>query len=78
MNKSIIGLLLILAGVAYGSLAIDDVYNHTLGYLVQNGWLKPPSPKQMGKNILGRKPTILIYSLVLIAIGIYILWNRNL
>lgn len=75
MNKTIIGLLFILAGAAYGSLAIDDFYNWTLGYLVKNEWIKPPAPEKMQPNILGRKVTILLYSAVLIIIGIYILWK---
>ncbi len=78
MDKTIIGLLFILAGVVYGSLAIDDIYNHTLGYLVEHEWIKPPAPGKIGKNILGRKPTIVAYSLILIIIGCYILWNRKL
>lgn len=75
MNKNLIGILFIIFGLAYGSLAIDKVYSLTLGYLVKNNWIKPPSPEQIGENVLGRKPTILIYSLVLILIGILILWT---
>jgi hypothetical protein len=78
MNKTIIGLLFILAGVAYGSLAIDDIYSHTLGYLVEHKWIRPPATEKINQTILGRKPTILVYSLISIGIGIYILWNRNL
>ncbi len=78
MSKTLIGFLFILAGLIYGSLAIDDFYNWTLGWLVKNDWVKPPVP---GKNelakVLGRKPTILLYSGLLIIIGLYILWNRN-
>ena len=78
MSKTLIGLIFILVGIAYGSLAIDDVYNRTLGWLVEQIWIKPTEP---GKNdlvkVLGRKPTILLYSLALIIIGIFILWNRN-
>ncbi len=78
MNKTIIGLLFILAGVAYGSLAIDDFYNWTLGYLVKNEWIKPPAPGKIQPNVLGRKGTILIYSFILIIIGAYILWNSRI
>lgn len=78
MSKTIIGLLFILAGAAYGSLALDGIYSRTLGYLVNHEWLKPPAPGKVEKNVLGRKPTILIYAAILIGIGIYILWNRNL
>lgn len=78
MSKTIIGLIFILAGFMYGSLAIDDFYSHTLGWLVQNKWIKPPVPaKTDAVSILGRKPTILIYSFGLIIIGLFILWNRN-
>jgi len=78
MNKTIIGLLFILAGTAYGSLAIDDVYNRTLGWLVENKWIKPPLPGQKDITVLlGRKPTILLYSFGLIIIGLFIIWNRN-
>ena len=42
MSKTLIGLLCILAWVSYGSLAIDDIYKHTLGYLFEHGWLKRP------------------------------------
>ena len=78
MSKTIIGLLFILAGVAYGSLVIDDVYNHTLGWLIEHNWLKPPVPgKKDLSALLGRKGTILLYSAILIIIGLFIIWNRN-
>ena len=73
MNDTLIGLLFILAGVAYGSLAFDGIYDATLGWLVKNQWLKPPALTKPGKSFFGRKPTIILYSLSLIAIGIYIL-----
>jgi hypothetical protein len=78
MDKTLIGLLFILAGVSYGSLALDGVYDATLGYLVENKWLNPPVNEKSGKSILGRKPTIVLYSIILIIIGIYILWNRKI
>jgi hypothetical protein len=78
MSKTLIGILFIIVGLAYGSMAIDVVYNFTLGYLIENSWLKPPAPDKLEKNLLGRKPTILFYSLGLIIIGIYILWNRKI
>lgn len=78
MNKTLIGLLFIIIGLAYGSMAIDTVYNLTLGFLIANGWIKLPVPEKLEKNLLGRKPTILFYSLGLIIIGIYILWNRGI
>lgn len=78
MNKTIIGFLFILAGVCYGSLALDDIYDHTIGWLVKNNWLKPPVQKPGEQPpLLGRKPTILLYSFGLIIIGAFILWTRN-
>ncbi len=79
MNKTWIGVAFITFGVLYASLAIDVVYAYTLGWLVENKWVTPPpeAGKDDLKNILGRKPTILIYSAVLIIIGLFILWNRN-
>jgi uncharacterized membrane protein len=78
MSKTLIGLIFILLGVCYGSLAIDDVYNHTLGWLIEHNWLKPPVPSKKNLNsLLGRKGTILLYSAILIIIGLFIIWNRN-
>jgi uncharacterized membrane protein len=78
MSKTLIGLLFILAGVVYGSLAIDDFYKHTLGWLVEHEWIKPPAPnKNSLSSVLGRKGTIFAYAAVLIIIGVFILWNRN-
>jgi hypothetical protein len=77
MNKTIIGLLFILAGVTYGSTAVDSIYNRTLGWLVQNQWISPPKAGKKDKSPFGRKGTIILYSLALIIIGIFILWNRN-
>ncbi len=79
MNKTILGLLFIIAGIVYGSLAIDDIYNHTLGWLVEHEWIKPPVPnKNSLSSVLGRKPTILLYAAILIILGIFLLWNRNI
>ena len=79
MSKTLIGLIFLLAGVCYGSLAIDDIYNHTLGYLIEHDWVKrPPVPdKKSPPSVLGPKPTIFLYALGLIIIGLFILWNRN-
>jgi 1,4-dihydroxy-2-naphthoate octaprenyltransferase len=79
MNKTWIGIACIVAGILYGSMAIDDVYAYTLGWLVENKWITPPpeAGKDDLKNILGRKPTILLYAGILIIIGLFILWNRN-
>ena len=78
MSKTFIGILFIIAGLAYGSLAIDKVYNKTLGWLVEHQWVKPPPApgKTDLKAILGRKPTILAYGGILIIIGLFILWPR--
>jgi len=79
MSKTLIGLIFILAGICYGSLAIDDIYKHTLGYLFEHDWIKQPtSPSKNGSPaLLGRKGTILLYASVLIIIGLFLLWNRN-
>ncbi len=73
MERHIIGLLFILAGLVYGSLAIDAVYDHTLGWLLENGWIKPPVIGKAEKSLLGRKETIYLYSIILILIGLFIL-----
>ncbi len=75
MNKTVIGILFITAGLAYGSLVFDQIYNKTLGFLVENEWIKPPKQEQAEKNIFGKETTIIFYSLILILIGIYILWS---
>jgi drug/metabolite transporter (DMT)-like permease len=79
MNKTWIGVAFIVAGIVFGSFSIDDVYNNTLGWLVENKWMSPPPApgKDDLKSILGRKPTILAYAGILILIGLFILWNRN-
>lgn len=77
MDKTIIGLLFITAGLAYGSLALDGIYNATLGWLLEHGWIKRPVPGKGDKLTFGRKPTIIFYSLSLITIGIYILWKLD-
>ncbi|HVY67478.1 MAG TPA: hypothetical protein VHA30_01090 [Patescibacteria group bacterium] len=76
MSETLIGLLFILAGVIYGSLALDDFYGWTLGWLVKHDWIKPPKARSQN-SLFGRKPTILFYSAILIIIGLFILWNRN-
>ena len=78
MSKTTIALIFIFAGVAYGSLAFDYIYNITLGYLVKYDWIRPPVPGEKSlQSIFGRKSTILLYSGILIIIGLYLLWNRN-
>ena len=77
MSKTLIGLLFILFGLAYGSLSIDSFYNKTLGWLVEHKWIKPPLPDKNDLTaVLGRKPTILAYSAILIIIGIFIIWKQ--
>lgn len=73
MNKVTIGLLFIATGIAYGSLAFDKVNNATLGFLVRNKWLKSPIPGTVEKDWLGPKPTILLYSAILIFLGFFML-----
>ena len=78
MGKTFIGLLFIMTGLLYGSLAVDSIYNHTLGWLVENKWIVPPVPdKKSLTTVLGRKPTILLYATGFIIIGIFILWTRG-
>lgn len=77
MSKTIIGLIFILAGVAYGSLALDGFYNRTLGLLFKYKLLKAPPPSEVPKSILGPKGQVLLYAAILIIIGLYLLWNRN-
>lgn len=76
MDKTIIGLLFITAGVAYGSLALDGVYNATLCWLVENKWITPPVAAKIAPSVLGRKPTILFYSLVLVIIGLWVIYAQ--
>jgi hypothetical protein len=78
MSETTIGYLFIAAGVVYGSLAIDWIYNHTLGLLVNYNFVKtPPKPgKDDLKTIIGRKATILVYASILIIIGLFILWKQ--
>jgi hypothetical protein len=79
MSKISIGILFIIAGLAYGSMAIDSVYKKTLGYLIENKWVTPlKGAEEINKNALGRKGTIILYSLILIIIGMYSIWNRNI
>ncbi|PIR96608.1 MAG: hypothetical protein COT92_00240 [Candidatus Doudnabacteria bacterium CG10_big_fil_rev_8_21_14_0_10_42_18] len=75
MNRTVIGILFMVAGVIYGSMAIDRVYSLTLGWLISNNWVKPPKNSEADKTIFGRKITILLYAFGLILIGIYILWS---
>jgi multisubunit Na+/H+ antiporter MnhC subunit len=78
MSKTLIGLVFILVGVVYGCMAIDGFYNKTLGYLTEHGFIKPPQQKNSAVETFGRKTTIIFYSLALIGIGIYLIWNRNI
>ena len=79
MNKTWIGLLFIIAGGILASMSVDQVYNVTLGWLVEHEWvsLPPQANKDELKKMFGRKPVILMYAGVLIIIGLFILWNRN-
>ncbi len=78
MNKVTIGLLFILAGLLYGCLASDRVYNLTLGYLVEHKWMTPPVAEKVAPDVLGRRSRILLFSLALIFIGLYLIWNHQL
>lgn len=78
MDKTFIGMLFIIAGLLYGCLAFENIYSMTLGYLVENKWINPPLKAMTDKSILGRKPTIFLFSFILIIIGVFIIWNRKL
>ncbi len=76
MTKTTFGVLFIVAGASYGSMAIDKVNELTLGSLLKYNFIKPPSQKavkEITKSKLGRKGTILAYAAGLIAIGIYLI-----
>jgi hypothetical protein len=75
MNKKFLGLLFIFTGLAYGSLSFDTVYNHTLGWLLENGWLRPPVISKAEKTLLGRKATIYLYSIIFILIGFFLIFT---
>ena len=78
MQKIKLGLIFICIGLAYGGLIFDRVYKNTLGYLVEHKWIIPPVFKKTSPSILGRKTTILLYSITLIIIGLYLIWNREI
>ena len=77
MSKTTIGLIFIIFGCAYGSLAVQKINSATLGYLLTNGWIKPPKTESGEQTLLGSKGQIILFALILNAIGIFILWNRN-
>lgn len=77
MNKTLIGLIFILSGLAYGSLALEQVNRATIGFLLKNGWIKISKQTKIDQEVFGPKPKILIYAGILIIIGLYLLWNRN-
>lgn len=78
MSKTSIGILFIIVGWIYGSLAIEKINFYTIGYLLENGWLKKPPEQHAEKELLGSKAQIIIFASILNIVGIYILWNRNL
>jgi hypothetical protein len=78
MNKSAIGWLFIAAGFFYGSFAFDFISARTLGWLVKNDWVKAPENKEIKRMTpLGPRSAIIFFSIALILIGMFILWNRN-
>lgn len=78
MGKTFLALLFIIAGLLYGSLVNDNIYNHTLGWLVENKWITPPvQDKKSLTAVLGHKPTILLYASILIILGLFILWTKG-
>lgn len=78
MSKTTIGLLIIFAGLAYGSLALERVYAAVVGYLVSNHWIEPPVPEQVNPALLGSRGQIALTALVIVAVGAYVLWNSQL
>lgn len=72
MTKITIGLLFIVIGVLYGSLAQDKVYNATLGWLLKNDWIKPPQTP-LGKSLMGAKATIYFFASILVLLGLFII-----
>lgn len=78
MNKVLLGCLFICTGILYGTLLSDWVYDHTIGYLVQNKWITPPQIPEGDKSGLSRKLSICLYSAILIILGIYLIWNHQL
>lgn len=78
MNKVYIDLLFLVSGLLYSSLLSDRVYDNTLGYLIENKWIQPPVVDKANPNLLGRKATIAFYSLMLIILGLYLIWNHNI
>lgn len=75
MSKFSIGLTFIIVGFLYGSLAVDFIYERTLGFLVEKGFIKLPPSAKGYRPALGRKTTIIFYSLILISLGLFLLWN---
>lgn len=74
MNRVNIGIVFILVGAVYSMMAWDFFYDHTLGWLVANDFVKPRfmPPKDMPS--IGRKAAILLYGSTMIAIGLYIIF----
>lgn len=79
MTKTGIGALFIVAGAAYGSMAIDKVYELTLGNLMKYNLIRPPTKEQqkeiksIRESAWGRKGTIFTYAAGLIAVGAYLI-----
>ena len=78
MNKINIGIIFILVGSVYSLFAWDFFYEHTLGWLVEHDYVKPnflPSEKLPS---ISRKAAIILYGMVLIMIGLYIIFLSNI
>lgn len=78
MSKTTIGILFILTGCVYGSLAFEKVNSATIGYLLENGWLKKPKEQKTENELFGPKAQIIIFAIILNMIGIYILRNKDI
>jgi len=76
MTKLMAGALFIAAGIIYGLTIWDRFYDLTLRKLYEQQFLRRPPEEELKKiqsGVMGRKGTILAYSLSLIAIGFYLI-----
>lgn len=82
MNKTFLALLIILAGVSYGSLIYEPWYSLVQNYLIKFGLIKKPetptenAEEQKKQELLGNKAQVVLYSLIMVCIGIWIFIKR--
>lgn len=78
MSKTIIGLLFMASGLLYSTFAFDSFSAKALRWLTDNGWIKIPKSQEIkNSQLLGPKSTIIFYSGILIIIGLFILFSKN-